>query len=718
MLANLNAGTGTGTSGYGVQVNVRFKNLHNILKGKYISFSYINMVKESKSGTPKFSIYPITEDWDYYTTNWNNKPSVSNEPVCDMTITYDSDTIQPWITNWVRKLASGEIDNDYGIAFYPQDNSEYFWLWFYGLSATNASSGMIRKPSLIVNYKDVEDINATYDGSFQIEGNYDEENKKIELSWESYNNDIDRYDFYIRKNDNNHFEYAGCTTETNILYDAGSGIETYDLDTDNDGSPDSYEVFTLETNPAVANPEMNDSDNDGLSDLKEYAKGTDPWLPNSDFDGVSDSGDSTPRRTNGYTRSHVAYIANVHKGLYDTEYSITEENATISYIANIYRGEIKQIYCDYGDANLNKKIKYFYDENGNNTAIVEQYDSDYIPNDSNTNITGEDQVICVTYTYDTENNVTFICDQSTKYNMSYDDGNVSSLNVGTYNLIQNDVTTTTTHSDADSENTYETIYGNGQKAKKVISEYEITSTNKVAKREEIYFSKTANGGTNVYSTNADYKLEYDEEGQLVNFTDYTQSVDNPVQYQYSYTETGSSFTRSDGFSKTVVTTESKDENSNITTYTTSSTYSFKNLKGNTQNISESLAIKGDNCDSTKTFFNGDVYTSLTNKDENNTTESKIHSNIFNIDILTSTETENSNTSRNYRIEAYDFEKTIDYVYDNAGNITQITIDEDVAYEYTYDPHADLLQRKIILTANFTDIIMVILRIFTAIIFGI
>ncbi|MFR2213463.1 MAG: hypothetical protein ACLS61_06385 [Ruminococcus sp.] len=31
---------------------------------------------------------------------------------------------------------------------------------------------------------------------------------------------------------------------------------------------------------------MNDSDNDGLSDLEEYAKGTDPWLVDSDFDNV------------------------------------------------------------------------------------------------------------------------------------------------------------------------------------------------------------------------------------------------------------------------------------------------------------------------------------------------------------------------------------------------------------------------------------------------
>ncbi len=766
------------SGGYESQVYIKFPNLNDKIRGKKIDFGYANITTSNVSGKPDINVYQVMEDWDYNKVTWDTKPSIGGEKLGKSSGNYVTDTMfTVWMTNWLRKIALGEINDNYGIALYNDNKEPTNLVTSYGFSAEDIT----KRPLFIIKYIDPIDTGAVYDGSFQISSEYDDNDNTIKLQWDDTIEDIDRYEVYKRVGNSDKFEIIGATIETNYslepdgteetmdirvmavkdgvslnvatddtnylsnivsiaktessnedtneqttqyeqttfdtdgdgledgyeiwdfktLWNTETGIDkegnkTYDLDTDDDGLPDSYEVFTLGTNPTVANPEMNDSDNDGLPDSEEYDKGTDPWLPNSDFDGVSDSGDSTPRRTNGYTRSHVAYIASVHKGLYDTEYSVTEGDVTVSYITNIYRGETKQIYYDYGDANLNKKIKYFYDANGNNTAIVEQYDSDYVPNDSNTNLTGEDQIICVTYTYDSKNNVTFICDQSTKYNMSYDEeGNISSLDVGTYNLIQNDVTVTTNHSDADSENTYETTYGNGQKVKKVISEYEVTNTNKIAKREEVYFSKTANGGTNVYGTNADYMLEYDEEGQLVNFADYTKSVNNPIQYQYSYTDTGSLVTRNDGFSKAIEVTESKDEDGKITTYTTNTTYSFKSLKGNIENINESLVTNDDNGDSTKTFSYGDIYTSLTSKDnnENNITESKIYSNIFHTDILTSIETEKSNTSRNYRIEAYDSEKSIDYVYDNAGNITRITIDESVAYEYTYDPHGRLVTEK-------------------------
>ena len=144
MIANLDNGPGTGTEGYGAQANVRFKNLHNIIAGKYIAFSYCNFIEESKSGTPLLSVYPIIEDWNYLTTNWNNRPDVSSESICDIDMTIDNGTVSLWLTDWVRKLSSGEIDNDYGIAFYPQEDSDPFWLYFYGLSAAMGPNGQGR----------------------------------------------------------------------------------------------------------------------------------------------------------------------------------------------------------------------------------------------------------------------------------------------------------------------------------------------------------------------------------------------------------------------------------------------------------------------------------------------------------------------------------------------------------------------------------------------
>ena len=67
-----------------------------------------------------------------------------------------------------------------------------------------------------------------------------------------------------------------------------------------DGFPDGYEVFTLGTDPAVANESGADSDGDGWTDLREYKEGTDPWLKDSDFDEIKDSDDfetTNPRKT-------------------------------------------------------------------------------------------------------------------------------------------------------------------------------------------------------------------------------------------------------------------------------------------------------------------------------------------------------------------------------------------------------------------------------------
>ena len=171
----------------------------------------------------------------------------------------------------------------------------------------------------------------------------------------------------------------------------------YVQDSDGDGLPDGYEVFTLGTDPAVKNEDGKDSDGDGWSDVREYREGTDPWLVDSDFDEVydpDDFGTVNPRKTdnpqNKGTDRLGAYSAQVHKGLYDYEYSEMEDGVKVTYIVNIYRGDTKKITTDYGDVTLNKVIKYFYDENGNNTAIVEENQNDI------------NHTICITYTYDSD----------------------------------------------------------------------------------------------------------------------------------------------------------------------------------------------------------------------------------------------------------------------------------------------------------------------------
>jgi len=71
---------------------------------------------------------------------------------------------------------------------------------------------------------------------------------------------------------------------TNLLSTADCGAFEF-VDTDNDGVLDAWEIyhFTNLTPSAI-----HDSDNDGLGLLYEYESGADPWVPDTDNDGLTD----------------------------------------------------------------------------------------------------------------------------------------------------------------------------------------------------------------------------------------------------------------------------------------------------------------------------------------------------------------------------------------------------------------------------------------------
>ena len=461
----------------------------------------------------------------------------------------------------------------------------------------------------------------------------------------------------------------------------------YEQDTDGDGLPDGYEVFTLGTDPAVANEENADSDNDGWTDLKEYQKGTDPWLYDSDFDGLRDKddvGDNNPRKTDnprlkGTDRS-VASAAKVHKGLYDREYSENENGVTVTYIANIYRGDIKSIYSDYGDAKINKRLKYFYDAKGNNTAIVEQYDD----NDT--------QTICITYTYDENGNVEFICDQQTKYTMEYNsDSKITNLQVGERTLVsyeyshtQNDSGNESGESTGDSvENTDEqiTYYGTGddrQKVRTVTTEYKADSEDDaaVAEKTEVFYNdeKTPSYVTTVNSS-----------GQMLNLTDNTESAQ--LAYNYEYNDNTTRVTRSDGFIKEVV--QNEDEENKKSTRTTK--YEYKALDDKKETLVSKIETDSSDSDKIKnrtTLYNGDVL-SETMSDDGKSCVTDLYSDKYKKNILKYNSVEDDSTHRTFDIEKYGEKKNIDYTYDSAGNITKIKTDGKLTNAYEYDAHGRL-----------------------------
>ena len=79
----------------------------------------------------------------------------------------------------------------------------------------------------------------------------------------------------------------GLDTDSDGICNAG------DLDDDNDGMPDAYEIANPPLDPLV-NDADDDEDSDGLTNLQEFLKGTNPNNPDTDGDGVSDANDAFP----------------------------------------------------------------------------------------------------------------------------------------------------------------------------------------------------------------------------------------------------------------------------------------------------------------------------------------------------------------------------------------------------------------------------------------
>ena len=379
-----------------------------------------------------------------------------------------------------------------------------------------------------------------------------------------------------------------------------------------------------------------------------------------------DFGTVNPRKTdnpqNKGTDRLGAYSAQVHKGLYDYEYSEMEDGVKVTYIVNIYRGDTKKITTDYGDVTLNKVIKYFYDENGNNTAIVEENQNDI------------NHTICITYTYDSDGNVTYICDQKTEYTMSYKNGDMKTLKVGDVELVNYESNIT------ENSNILEQItsYGNGQKIRTVTTKSIDENGNSYTKKSEIYYCD---------DTQCSYVTEYDNEGRILKFIDCTGK--EKISYDYVYSDDNITVARNDGFMKEVKNSQNVD--GNITDKNIS--YTFEKNQGSKVTYQESQKTDMSDEDktvTTDTLYNGDNIV-VTSSDENKKISYEIYSQLCKKDILNSYQDEMSDTKISYNINAYGENKKYEYIYDLSGNITEIKLDGNRIYEYAYDVHGRLVK---------------------------
>lgn len=801
------------TGGYESQVYIRFPYLNEVLKGKKIELGYANITTYSLSGQPDINVYQVMEDWDYDTITWTTKPAIGDEILGSSTDNYVVDSMYTvWFTEWLKKIATGEIDNKYGFALYNDNTVPNTFVTSYGLEADEMS----KRPLFVIQYTDPIESNASYDGSFQISSEYNTTNNVIDLVWEDLEEEYDRYEIYRRKDNGNSFEIVGATTNTNYAVDVdeseivdlrvmaikegqnaniaiddtnylsnivsyqkfteevpaseeettelpdleldvnlNNGISTadaiveiedtvtvttyeqmiidtdgdeledgyeiwdfktlwntetadsteenkvYDLDTDDDLLPDSYEVFTLGTDPAVANAQNENSDNDDWSNLVEMERGTDPHLTDSDFDTVKDSADAKPKETNNSTSQTVATEAPTYISIYDKTYTIEEDRVTCTYVENIYNGVVKSVDYDYNNEKLNKKIKYYYDSNNNQTAIIEQY--------YNT----ATQTICVTFSYDDDNNNILICDQSTKYTMTYnEDGEMTEIRIG--QVVRNEDGTINESDDQSlclrkyikgnnivEENNEEDIevgdeissiedieeFGNGQKIRTVTTEYKVAENDTTSKatKIEIFFNQ---------DSNASYSTEYNSEGSIIKFYDNVTDSEQTIEYSYNYEDEKTIITREDGFTKCVEiedNSETEENLENIKTTTTIS-YTFKDIKGNdTTYTSKAIDVENGN-ESSVELYNGDIVNYNYNE-RDKITVNNIYSNLYEKNVLTTTQKVNGVENLQYTIDTYADDKELKYVFDPAGNITEIILGKDIIYEYSYDAHGRITEQK-------------------------
>lgn len=198
-------------------------------------------------------------------------------------------------------------------------------------------------------------------------------------------------------------------------------------------------------------------------------------------------------------------------------------------------------------------------------------------------------------------------------------------------------------------------------------------TTSVARKVEIY-----------YDTNSipAYTTEYNDAGKIIKFTDNTEK--EAVSYNYIYTGDNVKVERNDGFIKTVNTEQ--NEESGITQKNIE--YTYKDILD--RNATYKTTQKSDMSDENKVlmtnvFYNNAVLTEESSDNEQ-TISRKLYSSlngqgIFNVDEKKNTEQESL-----YTIIFSGNKKVFSYIYDLAGNITEIKLGDKKIYEYAYDVH--------------------------------
>lgn len=328
--------TGIDDEGYERTAYIQFSKALEQVKGKNIQYAVFEPVIAEITGNPVIQIKNTEGSCGFMALYQGNRPKLSQKTYGEYTCDNEpKDRIALYMTDIVRAAAVGGIIT-YGIALKTGNTGNGNTVAFYGPAEKN------NEPLFYIGYSETIDVNATYNGSFSVSGNGQDESS-ISLEWEAYDG-TDVYQIYARENEGD-FKPVGITYGTEYAYACPSGLEKVDFrvlairkneeqdvvngeedvlsnivsfdkatdtsedengndvttvsyeqitwDTDGDGLEDGYEIWDFKTfwnKVTGVDAEGNniydlDTDKDGFPDSYEvFTLGTDPAVANPKYD--------------------------------------------------------------------------------------------------------------------------------------------------------------------------------------------------------------------------------------------------------------------------------------------------------------------------------------------------------------------------------------------------------------------------------------------------
>ncbi|MDO4317506.1 MAG: RHS repeat-associated core domain-containing protein [Lachnospiraceae bacterium] len=438
------------------------------------------------------------------------------------------------------------------------------------------------------------------------------------------------------------------------------GSNPNNADTDGDGFDDAMEVFWLNTDPLTWDEDA-DFDEDGVMNKAELENGTNVYLPDSDFDGISDKDDTESLIYNN-SGNEIEYITHIELGVLDRVIVAYDENGervqcVYDFVRNLRKMEIAQDYV----------TAYYYDYGSRLSAKVMNYNGEYF---------------AASYTYK-DGQVASFAKNGYLYEFAYDDKhNMLEATVNGSPLIsflrEDGLAVRKTFGNGDViaydyENDVCTkLYINGTLAME-------TAADSYAERECMKY----------YFSDQEVIYEYDSEGQMSGLSigenfriDYAyEASDDAEQRTVTYTVCGESFSQIDSISANCV--SSVMPSRAVVTYDSTETCVMKTLNGQTSSWStqyfynEYNEVKRLVCEDTEYTYNYDENGNLISIEENGVLQKE-----YQYDVL----------RRLTEVRDYEQELRFTYSYDLSGNLLKkktytlnaITVDDkDYLYSATF-----------------------------------